>query len=89
VNVTIKNNSSAPVNGWKLVWRFSGNQQISNLWNGSVTQNGTEVTVTNASYNESIGASGGTVNFGFNLSYSGSNAKPTSFTLNGVACQVQ
>jgi spore coat protein H len=89
VNVTVKNNSAAPVNGWKLVWKFSGNQQITNLWNGTVTQSGTEVTVTNANYNGSIGANGGSVSFGFNLSYSGSNAKPSAFTLNGVACQVQ
>jgi spore coat protein H len=89
VNVTVKNNSAAPVNGWKLVWKFPGNQQITNLWNGTVTQNGTEVTVTNANYNGSIGANGGSVSFGFNLSYSGSNAKPAGFTLNGVACQIQ
>jgi len=29
------------------------------------------------------------VSFGFNANYSGTNAKPTSFTLNGIACQSQ
>ena len=33
-----------------------------------------------------IPAGGGTVNFGFNLNYSGSNAKPAGFTLNGALC---
>jgi endoglucanase len=89
VNVTITNRSPAAINGWTLVWNFSGNQQITNLWNSSFTQSGSAVTVKNISYNAAIGANGGTVSFGFNLSYSGSNPKPTNFTLNGTACQIQ
>lgn len=87
VSVTIKNNGSTAVDGWTLAWRFGGNQKVVNLWNGSYTQNGTEVTVKNATYNGKI-APGATVSFGFNLSYSGSNAKPTGFTLNGIACTI-
>lgn len=89
VNVTIKNNGTSAINGWQLAWAFPGNQKITNLWNGSYTQNGANVTVTNLSYNNVIPAGGGTVNFGFNISYSGSNTKPTSFTLNGTPTQVQ
>jgi cellulase/cellobiase CelA1 len=88
VSITIKNNGTAAINGWKLAWSFSGNQKITNMWNATFTENGTSITATNQSYNSSIPA-GGTVSFGFNLSYSGTNAKPTSFTLNGSACQVQ
>ncbi|HEY8464426.1 MAG TPA: cellulose-binding domain-containing protein, partial [Bacillota bacterium] len=88
VSIIIKNNSSAAVNGWNLAFSFSGNQKITNLWNGKYTQSGTAVTVTNESWNSTIPV-GGSVNFGFNLSYSGSNPKPTGFTLNGVACQEQ
>ncbi|HEY8463108.1 MAG TPA: carbohydrate-binding protein [Bacillota bacterium] len=88
VCVTIKNNSSAPINGWTLAWNFAGNQKITNLWNGTYTQSGTAVTVKNASYNSTIPAKG-SVTFGFNLAYSGTNAKPTSFTLNGTACQLE
>ncbi|HYH03509.1 MAG TPA: cellulose binding domain-containing protein, partial [Bacillota bacterium] len=84
VSVTIKNNGSTAINGWNLAWTFPGNQKISNLWNGSFTQSGSSVTVTNMSYNVTIPANGGTVSFGFGLSYSGSNAKPGSFTLNGT-----
>ncbi|HEX3047806.1 MAG TPA: cellulose binding domain-containing protein, partial [Bacillota bacterium] len=40
-------------------------------------------------YNATIGANGGNVNFGFNINYSGTNAKGAGFTLNGTACQVQ
>ncbi|HYH05282.1 MAG TPA: cellulose binding domain-containing protein, partial [Bacillota bacterium] len=89
VNVTIKNNGTTAVNGWTLAWNFSGNQTISNLWNGVLSQSGTTVTVKNASYNAIVAANGGTVSFGFNLNYSGKYAKPGEFTLNDKACQVQ
>ncbi|HEY8463109.1 MAG TPA: cellulose binding domain-containing protein [Bacillota bacterium] len=88
VSVTIKNNSSTAINGWTLAWNFAGNQKITNLWNGTYAQSGTAVTVKNASYNSTIPAKG-SVTFGFNLAYSGTNAKPTSFTLNGKECQIQ
>ncbi|MGD9155219.1 MAG: glycoside hydrolase family 9 protein [Bacillota bacterium] len=87
VGITVKNNGTAAINGWKLAWEFAGDQQIGNLWNGSFTQNGTAVTVSNAAHNAGIPA-GGTVSFGFNISYSGTNAEPTAFTLNGISCTV-
>jgi uncharacterized protein (DUF362 family) len=89
VNVTVKNAGSGGINGWTLVWTFPGDQKISNLWNGTYTQSGAAVTVKNADFNGVIPAGGGTVNFGFNLSYSGSNAKPSAFILNGVDCQIE
>ncbi|HYH04977.1 MAG TPA: cellulose binding domain-containing protein, partial [Bacillota bacterium] len=85
VNITIKNNGTSAINGWTIAWNFAGNQKISNLWCGTYTQSGTAVTVKDAGYNGTI-APGGTVNFGFNINYSGVNAKPTAFTVNGVAC---
>jgi hypothetical protein len=81
VNVTINNESSSQINGWALSWTFSGNQEISNLWNGSYTQSGAEVTVTNDDWNAEILA-GSSISFGFNMTYSGSNEIPTDFTLN-------
>jgi peptidoglycan/xylan/chitin deacetylase (PgdA/CDA1 family) len=83
VNVAVTNNGSSAINGWTLEWTFSGNQKITNMWNANFTQNGSSVTVTSELYNSIIPANGGKVNFGFNISYSGSNVKPTSFTLNG------
>jgi len=79
--VIIKNNSTSVINGWTLVWNYSGTQKVINLWNGSYTQSGTEVTVKNAAYNGTISPNG-TVSFGFNISYSGTNTKPTEFKLN-------
>ncbi|HEX3043170.1 MAG TPA: glycoside hydrolase family 3 N-terminal domain-containing protein [Bacillota bacterium] len=89
IGVTITNKSATAVNVWTLAFTFPGNQTITNLWNGTYTQSGASISVKDAGFNSNIPANGGSVNFGFNLSYSGSNAKPTSFTLNGTACQVQ
>ncbi|MCL6589606.1 MAG: glycoside hydrolase family 9 protein [Firmicutes bacterium] len=88
INVTITNNTATMVNGWTLAWTFPGNQTITNLWSGTFTQTGASVSVKNVDFNITIPANGGSVSFGFNLNYSGANAKPASFTLNGVACQV-
>jgi cellulose 1,4-beta-cellobiosidase len=86
VSVDVINNASSPINGWTLEWTFPGNQQITNLWGGSYTQSGAGVSVTNAGWNGTILANGGSVNFGFNIQYSESNQMPAQFTLNGVVC---
>ncbi len=79
------NNLGDPIDGWRLTWAFPAGQTITQLWNGSYTQSGSQVTVTNVSYNGAI-PSGGSTEFGFNGSFSGSNPKPASFALNGVTC---
>ncbi|MEN8905439.1 MAG: glycoside hydrolase family 9 protein [Clostridiales bacterium] len=86
-DVTIVNNSNENINGWTVEWEFSGSQSIINLWNGKFTQTGTNVVVENVSYTSEIPANGGSVNFGFNASYSGSNEAPNSFILNGVTIE--
>jgi endoglucanase len=83
-DVTIVN-SGAALNGWQLTWSFPGNQRITNLWNGALSQIGQSVMVNNASFNGNL-PTGGSASFGFQASYSGSNAAPTNFALNGVPC---
>ncbi len=86
VNVTITNLGSTTINGWTLAWTFPDpNQVITHLWNGTYTQVGQDVSVSNASWNGAI-APGESVDFGFTLSWSGTNPVPTAFTLNGVPC---
>ncbi|MCL6589269.1 MAG: cellulose-binding domain-containing protein [Firmicutes bacterium] len=80
INVTLKNNGPG-INGWTVGWTFPGNQTITNLWNGTYTQSGASVSVKDAGYNASL-PSGGSQSFGFNINYSGTNAAPTSFTVN-------
>ncbi|HEX6520756.1 MAG TPA: cellulose binding domain-containing protein [Streptosporangiaceae bacterium] len=85
--VTITNKGSSAINGWTLTWTWpSSGEAVTQLWNGSETQSGSNVTVTNASYNATIGASGGTVSFGFTGSDTGLTTAPAAFFLNGSIC---
>lgn len=86
-SIVITNTGSTAINGWNLKFTFPNGQTITQLWNGSYTQSGGAVTITNAPYNGSL-APGATANPGFNGSWNGTNTNPTSFTLNGVACSV-
>jgi hypothetical protein len=78
-------NNGAALSGWTLTWTFGGNQQITSAWNAQVTQSGTTVQAGNLAYNGSV-ATGGTVSFGFQGTFSGSNDTPADFAVNGVAC---
>jgi Glycosyl hydrolase family 12/Cellulose binding domain len=73
--VVVKNTGSGTLNGWQLGWTFPGSQAISSLWNGSYTQSGTKVTVTNAAYDGSL-APGATATVGFTAT--GTSASPSS-----------
>jgi hypothetical protein len=81
-------NNGAPVSSWTLEFTFGGNQNITQLWNGIVTQTGASVTVRNASYNGSLGT-GATVNPGFLATVTGTNAAPSAFRLNGAPCTIR
>ena len=83
--VTVTNTGSAAINGWTLQWTWSGNQQVTNGWNATVTQSGTDVSARNAAWNATI-AAGQNVEFGFQAAYSANNSPPTRFLLNGVVC---
>lgn len=85
-DVILKNNGRTPINGWRVAWTFAGKQVITNLWNGAKTQNGQSVQVANLGYNNLIGTNGGTQGFGFQGTFGGTNAVPTSFTVNGSSC---
>jgi endoglucanase len=78
-------NLGPPVSGWTLRFTFPGNQQVSHGWNAAWLQDGRTVTVTNAEHNRNL-ATGAATSAGFNATYSGTNADPTAFTLNGAAC---
>ncbi|MEV7387984.1 glycoside hydrolase family 6 protein [Streptomyces sp. NPDC091215] len=84
--VTVTNNSAAK-SSWSVKWSYAGNQTVSSYWNTKLTQSGTAVTANNETYNGAL-ATGGSVSFGFNGTYSGTNAIPTAFTLDGVTCNV-
>ena len=73
------------MNGWNLSWSFPGNQVISGFYNTVITQSGQAVKANNASFNANF-PNGGSYLIGFTGSYSGTNAIPNNFALNGVPC---
>ena len=86
VALSINNTSTTAINGWTLTWSYANGQTISQLWNGSETQSGPTVTVTNLNYDANIPAGGSLTTVGFLGTWSGTNSVPTSFSLNGTPC---
>lgn len=87
-NLTIQNTSSSAWSSWTLAFTFpASGQTITQLWNGTVSQSGQNVTITNLSYNGAVPA-GAFVSSepGFNGSWTSSNPVPTSFSVNGNVC---
>jgi chitin-binding protein len=67
---------SAAINGWTVSWTFANGQQVSQVWNATVSSSGATVTARNVSYNGSLGA-GASTSFGFIGSWNGTNSVPT------------
>lgn len=85
--IVIRNTGSSAISGWTLRWTFPDSQRVSNLWGGTPTQSGAEVSVAAASYTATI-APAGSVTLGFTATKGGTNPGPTAFTLNDSACTV-
>ena len=79
--VTVTNHGTTATNGWTVRWTFPNGQTISQLWNGSYTQSGANVTVTNASYNGTV-APGQSTTFGFIGTSTGTNTAPSTVICN-------
>ena len=86
-NVTITNTGSTLIDGWTMTFGFPGDQRITGAWNADVSQSGTSVTARNVSYNGTI-QPGGNTSFGFQGTWSSSDATPTSFAVNGHSCTI-
>lgn len=85
-NVTVTNTGTTPLTGWTLAFAFpTTGQKAGQAWSATVSQTGTAVTATNLSYNGAL-APGASTSFGFNGTHTGTNPKPTAFTLNGQTC---
>ncbi|WP_449343582.1 GH12 family glycosyl hydrolase domain-containing protein [Streptomyces lusitanus] len=85
-NVTVTNNGSAPVDGWRLAFTLPSGQSVVQAWNATVSPSSGAVTATAAAGSARI-AAGGSQSFGFQGTYSGSFAQPGGFQLNGTACR--
>ncbi len=84
--ITIQNTGTTAWTSWTLTWAFANGQTVSQLWNGTETQSGANVTVNSLSYNGGIPAGGSYNGLGFNGTWNGTNAVPASFAVNGTTC---
>ncbi|MFF7333025.1 glycoside hydrolase family 48 protein [Streptomyces sp. NPDC008150] len=84
-DLTLTNRGTTAIDGWTLTYAYTGNQQVTNGWNGTWTQSGKNITVKNASYNGTVAANAA-VTTGAQFTYSGTNTAPTSFAVNGTTC---
>jgi len=85
--VNVRNTGTTSVSPWTVGFSFPSGQRIGHVWGATGTQSGAAVTVHSVEWNKVI-APGGSASFGFIGTWTGSNAKPTAFTLNGGSCQV-
>jgi hypothetical protein len=83
-DLTVTNTGGPALSTWQLTFSFAGNQRINTSWPGSFTQTGQNVTL-NAGTPSSLGV-GASVHTFFNANYSGANADPRMFSLNGQMC---
>nr|WP_241562058.1 glycoside hydrolase family 9 protein [Streptomyces hoynatensis] len=83
--VEVRNTGDTAISPWELKWSFADQQRITNAWNATVTQSGSDVSAKPLGWNATI-PPGGSVSFGFNGTSSGSVSDPAGFTLNGGAC---
>jgi cellulase/cellobiase CelA1 len=81
--IKICNISPQPISGWTLQFTFPGDQQVTQGWNGNVSQSGKLVTITSTNYNGLI-EPGQCIYLGFNGTWTTSDASPTSFLFDGV-----
>ncbi|MFF0225393.1 glycoside hydrolase family 48 protein [Streptomyces sp. NPDC004629] len=84
-DLTLTNRGTDAIDGWTLTYAYAGNQKLTNGWNGTWSQSGRSITVQNAAYNGTI-AAGAAVITGAQFTYSGANAAPASFAINGTTC---
>ncbi|HEY0500155.1 MAG TPA: cellulose binding domain-containing protein [Kutzneria sp.] len=85
-SITVTNRGATAVNGWRLTfaWPDAG-EAVQSGWNGTWSQTGQQVTVSNADWNRTI-AAGGSASLGFNGTDTGAAPAPTVFSLNGAVC---
>jgi endo-1,4-beta-xylanase len=81
VKVTV--NSGSALSGWTVRFALPSGS-VTNYWNAQLSQSGTAVTATNASYNGTVSADG-SFSFGFQTNSGATYSAPT-IALNGTNC---
>ncbi|HEX6686097.1 MAG TPA: cellulase family glycosylhydrolase [Candidatus Limnocylindrales bacterium] len=79
--VRVTNTGTTPTsNGWRVNWTFTAGQTITQLWQGVLTVNGSNITVTNPPDFNKVINPGQSVTFGFNGTWINSNPVPNPIT---------
>jgi len=78
--------SSKALSSWSVGFNFGGDQKVTSAWNANYTQSGKSMTLTNMTYNASIGAGQTLTGVGVQGTWGSSDAAPSGFTVNGTAC---
>ncbi|MFE9093374.1 cellulose binding domain-containing protein [Streptomyces sp. NPDC007264] len=82
---TVTVTSTTTLDDWRIGWTFADGQRITQMWDGTYAQDGSEVTAKAADYNKRVAANG-TFSVGFLSSWHGRNTAPRDFTVNGARC---
>jgi endoglucanase len=77
--VTVSDTGTTALTGWTVTFSFGGDQTVTDSWDASLTQSLEYVTASNLSYNGSL-AAGSSTSFGFQGTWSASDAAPPSLT---------
>ncbi|WP_211293483.1 cellulose binding domain-containing protein, partial [Amycolatopsis pretoriensis] len=68
--------------GWQAGWTLPSGQTIGSVWNGTLSQSGSVVTVRNADWNGRVAPDGSTT-FGLVVNAAGTNPAQPSVTCQG------
>ncbi len=82
--LSLRNNTDSPVDGWSVQWLIPAGASIINQWNMDLAGNGQTQTATPLFWNREIPA-GGSADFGYQLAFS-TPPGGQSFTLQSLSC---
>ncbi|MCG5468213.1 cellulase family glycosylhydrolase [Micromonospora sp. LAH09] len=80
--VTVTNDTSAPITSWRVEFDLPSSSTVSQSWNAQQSTSGSRYTFTNVSWNGTL-AAGASTSFGFLVNGSGT---PVNCTVNGASC---
>ncbi|MCG5446532.1 cellulase family glycosylhydrolase [Micromonospora sp. NIE79] len=80
--VTVTNDTSAPITSWRVEFDLPSPSTVSQSWNAQQTTSGSHYTFANVSWNGTL-AAGASTSFGFLVNGTGT---PLNCTVNGASC---
>ncbi|MDG4810514.1 cellulase family glycosylhydrolase [Micromonospora sp. WMMD1120] len=80
--VTVTNNTSAQITGWRVEFDLPSSSSVTQSWNAQQTASGSHYTFANVSWNGTL-AAGASTSFGFLVNGTGT---PLNCTVNGASC---